>query len=91
MTRIKIKKIKWDSWNLEHIIKHKVEVEEIVEASKNLYFHRKTDKGRYLAVGRTGTRLLTLIINRESVGIYYLITAFDTAKKDRKKVYEKEK
>lgn len=91
MTRIKIKYIKWDNWNREHIIKHGVTIEEIVEASKNLYFHRKTDKNRYLAVGRSNTRLLTLIINRENIGIYYLVTAFDTAKKDRKKVYEKEK
>lgn len=91
MTRIKIATLVWDEWNIEHIKKHGVKIEEITEAGNNIYFHRKTDKDRYLVVGRSGTRLITLIIKRKGRGKYYLVTAFDTAKKDRRIVYEKEK
>ncbi len=90
MTKIKVKSIIWEEWNVEHIKKHNIQVVEVVEAGENLYFHRKTNKGRYLAVGRSGTRLITLILNRKGAGKYYLVTAFDTARKDRIKVYEKE-
>ena len=89
MTRIKIKFLIWNDWNIEHIKKHNVQIGEIIEAGKNLYFHRKTVENRYLAVGKSGTRLLTLILNRKATGRYYLVTAFDSGKKDRKKVYEK--
>ena len=90
MTKIKIKALIWNEWNIEHIRKHKVTIEEIAEAGENLFFHRKTENERYLAIGRSGRRLLTLIIKRKGVGKYYLVTAFDSAKKDRRKVYEKE-
>ncbi len=91
MTRIKITTLVWNGWNIEHIKKHRVKIEEITEAENNIYFHRKTDKDRYLVVGRSGIRLITLIIKRKGLGKYYLVTAFDTAKKDRRIVYEKEK
>lgn len=91
MTRIKIKTLVWDEWNIEHIKKHKVKIEEIAEAGENLFFHRKTKKGRYLVVGKSRRRLITLILNRKDTGKYYLVTAFDSAKKDRRKIkiYEK--
>lgn len=90
MTKIKVKTLRWDEWNIGHIKKHKVQINEVVEAGKNQYFHRRTYKGRYLVVGKSGKRLITLIIKREGLGKYYLVTAFDSARKDRGKVYEKE-
>jgi len=91
MTRITVKCLVFDEYNLEHIKKHNVTREEVKKIGKNFLYHRKTHTGRYLAVGRTGKRIITLVIRRISVGKYYLVTARDASKKERKDIYEKEK
>ena len=91
MTRIVIKKLVWDVYNVEHIKKHNVTVNEAEEVGKNFISHRKGKNGRYLAIGRSGLRLISLVVRREKVGIYYLVTARDSSRKERKDIYEKEK
>lgn len=88
MTRIKT--IVWNEWNIEHIKKHGVSVSEAEEAAKSFVFHYRTQKGRYLVSGRSGKRILTLIIGRRQTTTYYLVTARDASKKERTKLYEKE-
>lgn len=90
MTRIVIRKLIFDRYNLEHIKKHNVAREEIEQVGQNFLYHRKTHTGRYLAVGRVGSRIITLVIRRESQEKYYVVTARDASKKERKDVYEKE-
>lgn len=90
MTRIVIKQLALDKHNLEHIQKHNVTETEIKQAGKNLIYHRRSYKGRYLAIGRSNTRLITLVIKREE-GKYYLVTARDASRKERRDVYAKEK
>lgn len=91
MTRIIVKKLILDLDNLFHISRHNVTREEVVGAGKRLAYHRETYNKRYLAVGRSGTKIITLILNRISMGKYYLVSARDASKKERKKVYEKER
>lgn len=91
MTRIKIKSLVWDAWNLEHIQKHKISAEEVEVAGKNLIYHRKTYGGRYLAIGRSKKKLITLILKRKNTGQYYIVTARDLSRREIQKVYEKEK
>lgn len=90
MTRIKIKELVWDDFNREHIKKHNVTVEEAEVAVKNLIAHKRAKKGKYLALGRSGSRILA-IIGKEKTGIYYPATARDADKPERRIVYEKEK
>ena len=90
MTKIKIKTIVWDDFNVEHIKKHRVGVPEIEGVKSKIIYHRKTKKDRYLAVGRSGSRILTLILSRKAKTTYYLVSAHDSGKKERRKVYEKE-
>lgn len=91
MTRIIVKKLIWDEFNLEHIKKHNVTTDEVEEVGQNIIAHERTKQKRYLIIGQVGSRILTVIINRKGMGIYYPVTARDAAKKERKKVYEKEK
>lgn len=91
MTKIVIKKLIWDDYNVEHIKKHNVVQNEVEELAENIITHKKARMGRYLIMGRVGSRILSVAISRKGVGIYYPITARDAAKKERKKVYEKEK
>lgn len=90
MTKIRIKNIVWDSFNLEHIQKHSVTVAEVEGVKNKIIYHRKTDKNRYLAVGRSKDRMITLIIRRLEPTTYFLVTARDASKKERKIAYEKE-
>lgn len=91
MTRIVIKKLIWDEWNREHIKKHNVSVDEAEEAVNNLIAHKKGKKGRFIAIGRSGTRIISVLVGRKETGVYYVATARDSDKKERRLVYEKEK
>ena len=91
MTRIIIKKLIWDEYNIEHIKKHNVTIKEVEQISKGFLAHKKAKEGRYSIFGRSSARILTVIMSRRATGVYYPITARDAAKKERKRVYEKEK
>ncbi|OGE34019.1 hypothetical protein A3C59_00700 [Candidatus Daviesbacteria bacterium RIFCSPHIGHO2_02_FULL_36_13] len=91
MTRIKIKKLVWDEWNIKHIEKHNATVREAEEAVKNFITHIKGKNGRYIAMGRSGTRLMSLVVRRISAGVYYPVSVRDSSRKERKEIYEKEK
>lgn len=91
MTRIIVKKLLWDEWNKQHIAKHKVTKEEVEKAVRKLIGHKKGNKGRYILIGRCEKRLLSIVVSRRNSGIYYVVTARDSDKKERKIVYEKEK
>ncbi|MBI2086056.1 hypothetical protein HYT74_01820 [Candidatus Daviesbacteria bacterium] len=91
MTRIVIRKLIWDDWNVEHIKKHNVIQSEVEEVAKNIVTHRKSKLGRYLIIGRSGSRIISVAISRKEIGVYYPVTARDSARKERRLVYEKEK
>ncbi len=90
MTRIKIRELVWDAWNVKHIKKHKVNQQEIIVSVQNASYHRRAHSGRYLSVGRAGNRIITVIIRRQKLTTYYLITARDANRKERRDLYEKE-
>lgn len=90
MTRLIIKELVFDENNISHIARHKVTKEEATEAGKRMIYHSPTYNSRYVAVGRVGMRIIALIITRVGQGRYYLITARDASKKERKYLYEKE-
>ena len=87
MTRIIVKELVWDKINLEHIKKHDVSKEE-VEKAQEIIYHRRTYGGKYLATGRSGNRLVTIVLRRQGLGKYYVVTARDASRKERRKVYE---
>ncbi len=91
MTRIKIRELIWNEYNIRHIKKHNVSVGEAEEVVKNFIAHKAGKKGRYIAIGRSGKRLISVIVKRKKTGIYYPVTARDAAKEERRRVYEKEK
>ncbi len=72
---IKIRRLVWDSWNSQHIKKHaifKFEVEQAVQKSVRVF---KTYNQH---------RLLTVILVLVKKDYYYVITARDCSKKERK-------
>lgn len=90
MTKIRVKKLVWTEWNVNHIKKHNVSVSEVEISIINFAAHKHGYKGRYILIGRSGKRIISTIVRREKPNTYLVITARDADKKERKIVYEKE-
>lgn len=85
-----IEELIWDEWNIEHIKKHEVCVNEIEEVCSQPINSYKSYQNRLIVLGRTKNgRLLTLVLMKKNKGIYYLITARDMSRKERKLINEK--
>lgn len=91
MMKIVIKKLVWDSWNPAHINKHNLSIDDVEEAARNMVAHKRAKRGRYIALGKSGKRIISIVINRVSKGVYYVVTARDSDKKERRIVYQYEK
>lgn len=92
MLALKIKKrdLIWDKWNLKHIAKHKVTPGEAEEVLKDKGIKaRETYGGRILVIGKSGLRMLAVVLVKEKNG-YYIITARDAGRKERR-IYRNEK
>lgn len=82
---IKIGQLIWDDWNVEHIKKHKVAMDEVEEVCKTAKKALKAYKGRLLVLGKTKKkRLLTVVLAPEDKGKYYVVTARDMSRKERR-------
>lgn len=85
-----IKELVWDDWNVEHIKKHEVSVFEVEEVCYQPINSFKSYQNRLIILGKTkNNRLLTLVLIKKDKGIYYLITARDMSRKERKLINEK--
>ena len=79
----------WDSWNKEHIKKHKVSVAEVEDVYKSTTVSKKSYQNRTLLIGRTNKgRLLTVILSREKQTNPYVVSSRDASSKERR-YYEK--
>lgn len=83
---IDIRKLLWDSWNIQHIARHDVTVDEVEEACHSNPVVQQGKKGRLLIYGMTNNgRLLTVVIDpEEEGGVYYPVTAHSSGKKERR-------
>ncbi len=80
----------WDEFNITHITKHGVSVEEVETACRSYIYVDTTYGGRYLLVGRTNSGRLISIVLTQIDNQYYIITARDSSRGERKKVYDLE-
>jgi len=82
---IRIKQLIWGDWNVEHISKHKVGINEVEEVCRFAGKTFKSYKGRLIILGKTQKgRLLTIVLAPEDKGKYYVVTARDMSKKERR-------
>ena len=71
-----VRRLIWDSWNIEHIARHDVTTHEVEEVCHGDPFTSATHKGRTRLIGTNQAgRMLTVILDREKQGIYYVVTA----------------
>lgn len=59
----RIDELEWDEWNLEHIRKHDVTVDEVAEATGGPAIYRGSYKNRVMVTGPTSTgRMVTVVL-----------------------------
>jgi uncharacterized DUF497 family protein len=83
-----IRRLSWDAWNLEHIGKHLVQVEEIESlVRQGDWIYRETYKNRFLVIGQLSpTRVLTIVVGPTPGGIdeYYVFSARPSSAKEKR-------
>lgn len=76
---LSVRKLIWDSWNVQHIAKHRIgsdEVEEICHGKPLIL--QGQQKGRLVLIGLTeGERMLAVVLETKGHGIYYPVTAYE--------------
>jgi len=81
---VRIAKLLWDAWNVDHIRKHNVtpfEVERVLhDRNKKV---RKGHSDRILLLGRSNKRLLSIVLAQQEDAAFYVVTARDMDKKER--------
>ena len=86
MTRIRIKSLIWDDFNIIHSGIHGVAKKEIEAGIRQVRYHRHTYNKRYLVVCESEKRTITIIVSRKSLNTYYVISARQANKKEKKKI-----
>lgn len=85
---MRIGALRWNGWNEEHIARHgvePVEVEEVV--ASGTYYVVRARNGRYGLIGQTdGGRSLSIIVEREDGGSFFVVTA-RAADADERRLY----
>lgn len=83
---LKIKELVWDSWNVRHIKKHQVSAAEVEEACRRILKALKTYQDRLIVIGKVEKRLLTVVLSPRGKGKYYVVTAQNASRKERRLV-----
>lgn len=80
---LKVIRLIWDSWNIAHIARHNVTLEEVEQVCHTDPVVQKGKKGRLLVFGPTKTdRMLAIILDpQEEKGVYYPVTAYKASNK----------
>ncbi|PIP14718.1 hypothetical protein COW98_04245 [Candidatus Roizmanbacteria bacterium CG22_combo_CG10-13_8_21_14_all_35_9] len=91
MIKVLLNQLVWNDWNIEHIKKHSLTPKQVEESILKVVTYKKGYNNRLILIGRSGNRIISTILSRKSGGKYYVVTARDADKKERRKIYEKEK
>jgi uncharacterized DUF497 family protein len=92
MNTIHVNDLIWDEFNTDHIGKHDVSIQEVIEACGRIVHTEKTKFNRLLMVGITDNkRILSMVLSNKNGDCYYLVTARDASKKERKIYAQKHK
>ena len=82
---MELNQLVWDDFNSSHISKHKVSKTEVIEACINQRLVLSARNNRLLLIGKTNkNRLLSVVLDKTNTAQYYIVTARDSSKKERK-------
>lgn len=82
---MKIKGLRWNEWNIEHIQRHGVIQDEVEEVCYSKHFAIKSGKGKIALWGQTAEgRYLLVILVIEEYGDFYPVSARDMDQKEKR-------
>lgn len=83
-----MKKLIWDEWNINHIKKHNVTVEEVEEIYNNWIFVHYSYLGRkeYFGITNKGRKLL-IVVSNKGIKKPYVVSTRDASRKERREYY----
>ena len=82
---VRVNRLIWDEWNLNHIAKHGVSRKDVEEAVNDNRAVVWKHKGRYVMIASAYGRILFIVL--ESVqerDVYYVVTARDATKSEKR-------
>ncbi|MBI2430947.1 MAG: hypothetical protein HYV39_02955 [Candidatus Levybacteria bacterium] len=86
---VDIDELIWDQVNTEHIKKHEVNQAELYQACRIQLKVLLVKKNRILLIGKTKTnRLLSIVLDLVDNNNYYVVSARDSSRKERRLVNE---
>lgn len=87
-----IKKLVWDEWNADHIGRHHVNQEEVVEVCRSKNIFTRGRGGSYKVIGQADSgRYLTIILSPRAGGYFYPMTARDADNKEKRRFKNEKK
>lgn len=83
---VRIERLIWDPWNVEHIARHTVRPQEVEEVRHSPFVTRATYRNRILLIGHThdGRTLAVILAPTEDDNEYYVVTARPASRKERR-------
>jgi uncharacterized protein len=81
---VTVRRLRWDPWNVEHIARHEVTMEEVEGVCRGEPLAQQSHQGRMVLIGPTPAgRVLAVILEPEGFGVYYPVTARPASRKER--------
>lgn len=82
---MKIGRLFWDEWNIEHISRHGVDQDEVDEVCSSRHFAIKSGKDKMAVWGQTASgRYLLVILGIWEYDEYYPVSARDMDEKEKR-------
>lgn len=77
--------LKWDSWNRAHIARHDVTRKDVEEVCTGRFIILPSYAGRFMVVGQNlAGRALTAVLEPDTDGMYYVVTARSSSRRERR-------
>lgn len=77
-------RFEWDEYNIEHIARHNVDVEEVEDVFGNPYILHRVNKTRYIVFGQSDEGRYLLIVVERKEGFIRVVTARDMSNTERR-------
>lgn len=86
-TVLYVRRLIWDSWNVTHIARHQVILDEVEQVCHGPHIIREAYKGRVMVIGpTTSQRMLAVVLELQpgEDGYYYPIAARPASRLERR-------
>jgi uncharacterized DUF497 family protein len=91
MSMINVRRLIWDAFNVPHIARHDVALEEVEQACHGDHIARESYERRLMLIGPTESgRLLVVILAPRGNDVYYPVTAYAAGRR-LQRIYEAER